>query len=303
MEVRLLQRDNMNDLIDQFLNYMRVERGVSENTIEAYGRDLRGLADFVEKEGASCKKIDINILTNYITYLSERLSRRSLARNISAIRTFFKFLVLEGVIQENPARFLEVPKVSKTLPGILNEHEIELLLNQPSASTPIGIRDKAMIELLYATGVRVSELVHLKISDVDLNVGYIKVKGKGAKERFVPIGEKAVSVLKEYIEKARSKFDKKRGSPYLFLNNRGKPFSRQGFWKMLKSYAKKAGIKKRITPHIIRHSFATHLIKNGADLRSVQMMLGHSDISTTQIYTHVDRSYLKEVYNRCHPRA
>jgi integrase/recombinase XerD len=303
MEVRLLQRDNINDLIDQFLNYMRVERGVSENTIEAYGRDLRGLADFVEKEGASCKKIDINILTNYITYLSERLSRRSLARNISAIRTFFKFLVLEGVIQENPARFLEVPKVSKTLPGILNEHEIELLLNQPSASTPIGIRDKAMIELLYATGVRVSELVHLKISDVDLNVGYIKVKGKGAKERFVPIGEKAVSVLKEYIEKARSKFDKKRGSPYLFLNNRGKPFSRQGFWKMLKSYAKKAGIKKRITPHIIRHSFATHLIKNGADLRSVQMMLGHSDISTTQIYTHIDRSYLKEVYNRCHPRA
>ncbi len=301
--MRLLQRDNMNDLIDQFLNYMRVERGVSENTIEAYGRDLRGLADFVEKEGASCKKIDINILTNYITYLSERLSRRSLARNISAIRTFFKFLVLEGVIQENPARFLEVPKVSKTLPGILNEHEIELLLNQPSASTPIGIRDKAMIELLYATGVRVSELVHLKISDVDLNVGYIKVKGKGAKERFVPIGEKAVSVLKEYIEKARSKFDKKRGSPYLFLNNRGKPFSRQGFWKMLKSYAKKAGIKKRITPHIIRHSFATHLIKNGADLRSVQMMLGHSDISTTQIYTHIDRSYLKEVYNRCHPRA
>ena len=301
--MRLLQRDNINDLIDQFLNYMRVERGVSENTIEAYGRDLRGLADFVEKEGASCKKIDINILTNYITYLSERLSRRSLARNISAIRTFFKFLVLEGVIQENPARFLEVPKVSKTLPGILNEHEIELLLNQPSASTPIGIRDKAMIELLYATGVRVSELVHLKISDVDLSVGYIKVKGKGAKERFVPIGEKAVSVLKEYIEKARSKFDKKRGSPYLFLNNRGKPFSRQGFWKMLKSYAKKAGIKKRITPHIIRHSFATHLIKNGADLRSVQMMLGHSDISTTQIYTHIDRSYLKEVYNRCHPRA
>ncbi len=293
----------MSDLIDQFLNYMRIERGVSENTIEAYGRDLRGLIDFIEKEGIPCQKINIHLLSNYIAYLSKRLSRRSLARNISAIRTFFKFLVLEGVIEENPARFLEVPKVSKTLPGILNEHEIELLLNQPSDSTPIGIRDKAMIELLYATGVRVSELVHLRISDVDLSVGYIKVKGKGSKERFVPIGEKAVSVLKEYINKARSKFDKKKGSPYLFLNNRGKPFSRQGFWKMLKSYAKKAGIKKRITPHIIRHSFATHLLKNGADLRSVQMMLGHSDISTTQIYTHIDRSYLKEVYNRCHPRA
>jgi len=303
MEVRLLQRDNISDLIDQFINYMRIERGVSENTIEAYSRDLRGLADFIKNKGISLKQINIDILTEYINHLSKRLSRRSLARSISAIRTFFKFLILEGIIHENPARFLEVPKISKTLPGILNEHEIELLLNQPSSSTPIGLRDKAMIELLYATGVRVSELVNLKLSDIDLNVGYIKVRGKGSKERFVPIGEKAISVLKEYIDKARAKFDKKKGSPYLFLNNRGKPFSRQGFWKILKAYARKAGVKKRITPHIIRHSFATHLLKNGADLRSVQMMLGHSDISTTQIYTHIDRSYLKEVYNRCHPRA
>ncbi len=301
--MRLLQRDDINDLIDQFLNYMRIERGVSENTIEAYSRDLKGLAGFIKERAISFEKIDIDLLTNYISYLSKRLSKRSLARNISAIRTFFKFLVLEGVIQENPARFLEVPKVSKTLPSILNEYEIELLLNQPSDSTPIGIRDRAMIELLYATGVRVSELVHLKITDVDLSGRYIKVRGKGAKERFIPISEKAVSVLKEYIDKARAKFDKKKGSPYLFLNNRGLPFSRQGFWKMLKSYAKKAGIKKKITPHIIRHSFATHLLRNGADLRSIQMMLGHSDISTTQIYTHIDRSYLKEVYNRCHPRA
>ena len=301
--MRLLQRDNISDLIDQFINYMRIERGVSENTIEAYSRDLRGLADFIKNKGISLKQINIDILTEYINHLSKRLSRRSLARSISAIRTFFKFLILEGIIHENPARFLEVPKISKTLPGILNEHEIELLLNQPSSSTPIGLRDKAMIELLYATGVRVSELVNLKLSDIDLNVGYIKVRGKGSKERFVPIGEKAISVLKEYIDKARAKFDKKKGSPYLFLNNRGKPFSRQGFWKILKAYARKAGVKKRITPHIIRHSFATHLLKNGADLRSVQMMLGHSDISTTQIYTHIDRSYLKEVYNRCHPRA
>lgn len=301
--MRFLQRDNISDLIEQFINYMRIERGVSENTIEAYSRDLRGLADFLEKKEVSLKEIDINILTEYVSQLSKRLSKRSLARNISAIRTFFKFLTLEGIIKDNPSRFLEVPKISKTLPGILNEHEIELLLNQPLINTPIGLRDKAMIELLYATGVRVSELVNLRLSDLDLNIGYIKVMGKGAKERFVPIGERAINILKEYIKKVRSKFDKERGSPYLFLNNRGKPFSRQGFWKMLREYAKKAGIKKKITPHIIRHSFATHLLKNGADLRSVQMMLGHSDISTTQIYTHIDRSYLKEVYNRYHPRA
>ncbi len=301
--MRLLQRDNLNDLIDQFINYIRIERGVSKNTIEAYSRDLKGFADFIAKNKFNLEKIDVAVLTEYINYLSAKLSRRSLARNISAIRTFFKFLVLEGIIQENPARLLEVPKVSKTLPGILNEHEIELLLNQPSLNSAIGIRDKAMLELLYASGLRVSELVNLKLSNLNMSIGYIKVMGKGSKERFVPIGEKAITALKRYMSIARSKFDKGKGSPYLFLNSRGKPFSRQGFWKLLKSYARKAGIKKRITPHIIRHSFATHLLQNGADLRSVQMMLGHSDISTTQIYTHVDRTYLKEVYNKYHPRA
>ena len=301
--MRLLQRDNLNDLIDQFINYMRIERGVSNNTIEAYSRDLRGFADFMTKKNLRLNRMDIHMLTEYINYLSKRLSRRSLARSISAIRTFFKFLVLEGIIQENPARLLEVPKVSRRLPGILNEREIELLLNQPSPLTSIGIRDKAMLELLYASGLRVSELVSLKLNNVNLKIGYIKVMGKGAKERFVPIGEKAITALKTYITRARSKFDKGRGSPYLFLNNRGKPFSRQGFWKLLKCYARKAGIKKRITPHVIRHSFATHLLQNGADLRSVQMMLGHSDISTTQIYTHIDRTYLKEVYKKYHPRA
>ncbi len=291
------------ELIDQFMIYLRIEKGASKNTLEAYKRDLNELADFLKEKDVSLNEIDIDMLSNYVKLLSKRLSRRSLARNISAIRTFFRFLVSEGILMENPARLLEVPKISKTLPGILNEHEIELLLNQPPISTPIGLRDKAMIELLYATGVRVSELVHLRINDMDFNNGYIKVMGKGSKERFIPVGEKALNIIKEYIKEARQKFDKKNGSPYLFLNNRGEPFTRQGFWKMLKSYAKKAGIKKRITPHIIRHSFATHLLKNGADLRSVQMMLGHSDISTTQIYTHIDRSYLKEVYNRCHPRA
>ena len=301
--MKLLQRDNLNDLMDQFISYMSIERGVSKNTIEAYSRDLRGFSDFIVKKNLKLTETDIHVLSEYINYLGERLSRRSLARNISAIRTFFKFLVLEGVIQENPARLLEVPRVSRKLPGILNEHEIELLLNQPSPTTPIGIRDRAMMELLYASGLRVSELVSLKINNVNLRIGYLKVMGKGTKERFVPIGRKAISALKTYMTMARAKFDKGRGSPYLFLNSRGKPFSRQGFWKLLKSYARKAGIKKRITPHIIRHSFATHLLQNGADLRSVQMMLGHSDISTTQIYTHVDRSYLKEVYKKYHPRA
>jgi len=301
--VRLLQRDNLNDLIDQFINYMRIERGVSNNTIEAYSRDLKEFADFIGKKTLPLSKVDIHILTEYITYLNKRISKRSLARNISAIRTFFKFLVLEGIIEENPARLLEIPKVSRKLPGILNEHEIELLLNQPSPTTPIGIRDRAMLELLYASGLRVSELVSLKLNNVNLRIGYIKVMGKGSKERFVPIGEKAITALKTYMSSARAKFDKGRRSLYLFLNSRGKPFSRQGFWKLLKSYAKKAGINKKITPHIIRHSFATHLLQNGADLRSVQMMLGHSDISTTQIYTHIDRTYLKEVYKKYHPRA
>ena len=293
---------NLKGLIEQFMSYLRIERGASDNTLEAYKRDLNELSDFLEKKNISLNEVDIDILSSYIRLLSKRLSRRSLARNISAIRTFFRFLVSEGILDENPARLLEVPKISKTLPGILNENEIELLLNQPPISTPIGLRDKAMMELLYATGVRVSELVHLKINDIDFNTGYIKVMGKGSKERFVPVGKKALTIIKEYMRKARERFDKK-GSPYLFLNNRGEPFTRQGFWKMLKAYAKKAGIRKRITPHVIRHSFATHLLKNGADLRSVQMMLGHSDISTTQIYTHIDRGYLKEVYNRCHPRA
>lgn len=301
--MRLLQRDNLSDLIDQFTNYMRIERGVSNNTIEAYSRDLRGFADFIARKSLKLNKIDIYKLTEYVRYLSKRLSRRSLARNISAIRTFFKFLVLEGVIEQNPARLLEFPKVSRRLPGILNEREIELLLNQPSSLTPIGMRDKAMLELLYASGLRVSELVDLRLNNLNLNVGYLKVIGKGSKERFVPIGEKAVTAIKMYVTSARPRFDKGRGSPYLFLNNRGQPFSRQGFWKLLKCYARKAGIKKRITPHVIRHSFATHLLQNGADLRSVQMMLGHSDISTTQIYTHIDRGYLKEVYKKYHPRA
>lgn len=301
--MRLLQRNNLNDLIDQFINYIRIERGVSKNTIDAYSRDLRGFADFVTEKRVRLNNVNIDILTEYVNQLSTKLSKRSLARNISAIRTFFKFLVLEGVIRDNPSRLLEIPKISRTLPGILNQHEIELLLNQPSPSTYIGVRDRAMLELLYASGLRVSELVTLRLSDVNLEIGYVKIMGKGSKERLVPIGEKAIEALKEYLSKARAKFDKRKGSPYFFLNNRGKPFSRQGFWKLLKCYAKKAGIKKRITPHIIRHSFATHLLENGADLRSVQMMLGHSDISSTQIYTHIDRTYLKEVYKKYHPRA
>jgi len=301
--LKFSQKYNLDNLIDQFINYMRVEKGVSKNTIDAYSRDLRRFADFIINRKIKLDKVNVDILTSYIAWLNIKFSKRSLARNISAIRTFFKFLVSEGIIQDNPSRLLELPKMSRILPDVLNHDEIKLLLNQPSSSTYIGIRDKAMLELLYASGLRVSELINLRVNDINLNIGYIKVMGKGSKERFIPIGEKAIDAVKEYISKARIRLDKKRGSPYLFLNNRGKPFSRQGFWKLLKYYANKAGIRKRITPHIIRHSFATHLLENGADLRSVQMMLGHADISTTQIYTHVDKSYLKEVYKKYHPRA
>ncbi len=300
--MKLLQRQSMDDLIEQFLSYMITEKGASENTVSAYEKDLRKLKSFVEEKGEDIRRIDTGMLTEYVNYLSCRISKRSLARNISAIRTFFKFLVLEGIISDNPSRFLEIPKVSKPLPNILSKHEIELLLEQPDPSKERGIRDRAMLELLYATGLRASELVKLRLEDVNLDVGYVKVMGKGLKERFVPVGKKAICALKQYINGARRKFDRN-GSPYLFLNNRGKPFTRQGFWKMVKLYARKAGINKKITPHVIRHSFATHLLENGADLRSVQLMLGHSDISTTQIYTHLDRSYMKNVYKRCHPRA
>lgn len=226
-----------------------------------------------------------------------------MVRNLVALRTFFKFLIQEGILEANPVEEIESPKMTKTLPDILSLKEVEQLLEQPSPGTPLGVRDRAMLELLYATGMRVSELTRLPINQVNLEGGYVLVYGKGSKERVVPLGKEAMRWVAQYLNTAREKLCKGKESSFLFVNRSGKEMSRQRFWKTLKAYGQKAGIRKRITPHLLRHSFASHLLERGADLRSVQMMLGHADISTTQIYTHVTGERLKRVHQRYHPRG
>ena len=243
-----------------------------------------------------------------ISYIGEKRSQlapRSLARNLVSIRMFYRFLVSEGKIDSNPARLLGIPKLYQHLPDILSRDEMEALLLQPDTTAIMGKRDKAILELLYATGLRVTELIGLKMTNINLKVGYVRTIGKGSKERIIPMGTKAIDSLNGYLTRGRPSFLKKdpaKAGPYLFLNSRGKPMTRQGLWKIIKNYALKAGITKTVTPHTVRHSFATHLLEGGADLRSVQIMLGHSDISTTQIYTHVARERLKEIHEKYHPR-
>jgi integrase/recombinase XerD len=231
------------------------------------------------------------------------LSTKTVVRNVVAIRTFFKFLIQEGFLEFNPVEGLESPKVAKTLPKILSLKEVEQLLEQPNPQTPLGTRDRAMLELLYATGMRVSELTQLPTHQINLEGGYVLVYGKGSKERIVPLGKEAMKWVDLYLKTAREKLAKGRESPTLFINRSGRGMSRQQVWKTLKAYGQRAGIRKRITPHLLRHSFASHLLERGADLRSVQMMLGHVDISTTQIYTHVTGERLKKVHQRYHPRG
>jgi integrase/recombinase XerD len=295
-------RVKMDRLADEFINYLRIELGVADNTVLAYSRDLTKFFEFLEKQKLSPLEISHAQIADYTSLIGRHLSSRSVARNISAVRSFFRFLVSEGKIQNNPTRLIETPRVSMRLPGVLSRAEVELLLSQPDISRPIGQRDLAMLEILYATGLRVSELVNLKTQDLNLEAGYVRTLGKGSKERVIPMGEKAVAAVKEYLSGARPRLTKTANSPYLFLTLRGRPMTRQGFWKIIKKYGQKALIKKRLTPHSIRHSFASHLLDAGADLRSVQVMLGHADISTTQIYTHVSRERLKDVHQKCHPR-
>ncbi len=289
-------------LADQFTNHLRVERGLADNTIEAYSRDLTRFLQFLVKTKLSPFDIAQENITDYIATLQGNLSVRSIARNLSALKMFFRFLVSDGKIKGNPARRLGVPKLPQRLPEVLTVHEVEILLSQPTVSTHQGQRDKTMLELLYATGLRVSELVGLRVSNINLEAGYVRTVGKGSKERMIPMGEKALESLRFYLSDGRIGLLKKRSSPYLFLNSRGRPLTRQGFWKIIKRYRTMAGIKKEITPHILRHSFATHLLEGGADLRSVQIMLGHADISTTQIYTHITRERLKQIHEKYHPR-
>lgn len=290
------------DLADQFIHYLRVERGLAANTVEAYSRDLIRFLAFLKERGLSPAEASRDHIAEHVAGLGRTLSLRSIARNISAIKMFFRFLANENIIESNPARLVETPRLGRKLPEVLGAEEVDALLAQPDRESPKGERDHAMLELLYATGLRVSELVRLKVLDVNLEAGYVRTIGKGSKERLVPMGAKAVQAIREYLSQSRMQHARHTNSPVLFLNLRGKAMTRQGFWKIIKQYGQKANISKRITPHSIRHSFASHLLESGADLRSVQVMLGHEDISTTQIYTHVTRERLKELHEKCHPR-
>ncbi|HSR12162.1 MAG TPA: site-specific tyrosine recombinase XerD, partial [Thermodesulfobacteriota bacterium] len=288
--------------IDRYLHHLAVEKGLSRNTLESYSRDLQGYArSFRARGGSDAEELTPQDVLSYLKEARARgLSARSTGRAISALRGFHKFLLQEGAAGENPLRRLRSPRVAPRLPSVLGPGEIEDLLRQPDAATPLGVRDRAMLELLYASGLRVSELIHLTVNDLNLEVGYVRTRGKGSKERIVPIGKAAGDAVKAYLEGPRLSFG--RSAAALFVGRRGKGLTRQGFWKILKGYALKAGISRRITPHTLRHSFATHLLERGADLRSVQSMLGHSDISTTQVYTHVSREHLKQVHRDFHPR-
>ncbi len=289
-------------LIDQFINHLRVERGLSDNTIQSYSRDLIRFFQFLGNRNLSPHLVTQDDIVEYISTLAGVLSARSAARNISALKMFFRFLVSDGKLKSSPARLLGTPKLGHRLPEVLSPGEVELLLSKPDVSRRLGQGDKAMLEVLYATGLRVSELVGLNISNINLEAGFVRTIGKGSKERMVPMGAKAMEALKDYLTDGRVVLLKNKSSPSLFLNARGRHMTRQGFWKIIKQYGVVAGIKKEITPHILRHSFASHLLERGADLRSVQVMLGHADISTTQIYTHITRERLKKVHEKCHPR-
>jgi integrase/recombinase XerD len=298
-------RHRAKTMLDQFLHYLTVEKGLSDNTIEAYHHDVgRFLGHLREKEIQDFSRVDRVNLRAFLAGLRRQgLSTRSIARNQAALRTFFRFLLLEGILESNPAEDLESPKTDRNLPEILTLREVEELLEQPDLKTPLGIRDRAMLETLYATGIRVSELIQLSIHQVNLEGGYALIYGKGSKERIVPLGSEAIQWITHYVQGVRMGLLRGKESPSLFLGRSGKGMSRQRFWKSLKGYGQKAGIRKRMSPHLLRHSFASHLLERGADLRSVQMLLGHADISTTQIYTHVTGERLKKVHKKYHPRG
>ncbi len=290
----------MQDLIDDFLNYLSVERNLSQNTIISYSKDLNSYISFLEDQRTeSLDKTTRSDITDFMLKQKESgLSTNSIIRSLAAIKSFYRFLLREGKILSDPTDMLESPKIYKHIPESLSILEVQRLLEQPKSKDKIGIRDRAILETMYAAGLRCSELVDLKLDDVDLDVGYLRCFGKGGKQRIIPIGKKAVLAIKRYLEKVRGSIR----SPYLFLNRQKNRLSRQSIWKIIKKYVRSANIKLKVKPHTLRHSFATHLLQRGADLRFVQELLGHSDISTTQIYTHIDKDRLKAIHKRYHPR-
>ncbi len=290
--------------IDSYLTYLRDVRRLSANTVESYARDLEALAAFAERRKVAVERLDRRDLEAFVrSLMSSGLSPRSVARSVACIRGFYRFVALEHRDQQSPAQDLRAPRAWASLPRFLDLEEVDRLLAQPEVATPRGLRDKALIEVLYASGMRVSELVGLKPGDLNLDEGYITCTGKGDKQRMVPIGQTAAEWVRRYMRDGRPHLLHRRTSPWLFVNARdGGPLSRVGFWKVLKEYGIKAGISRDISPHVLRHSFATHLLERGADLRAIQVMLGHADLSTTQIYTHVLEARLRAVYDRFHPR-
>ena len=299
----------MEPTIHMFLSYLRVEKGLAQNTILAYGRDLKKFAQFLRKRHRQrLEDADRDDVVDFLASLyKEKLDSRSVARYLVSLRGLYKFALAEGLVETDPTENLESPKVRNSLPTYLRVDEIDKLLQAPNPATPIGLRDRAMLEVLYSTGLRVSELLNLRIADIDARMGCVRCIGKGDKERLVPIGRKALEAVEVYLAQGRPKFARPSSPPphnqVLFLTSIGRRLSRVGIWKILHDYGMRLGLRGRLTPHKLRHSFATHLLEGGADLRSVQLMLGHADISTTQIYTHVVEERLKQIYKAHHPRA
>ncbi|WP_289020094.1 site-specific tyrosine recombinase XerD [uncultured Desulfobacter sp.] len=294
----------MHELADAYMDYLTIEKGLSVNSITAYGTDLASYINYLSDNGIEeIRDADTTAILGWLVYLTRQgLSAKSRARYLVSIRGFYKYLAAEKLITANPLKDIDIPKTGRHLPGVISVNEVEALLNACEPTTPKGQRNLAMMEIMYGAGLRVSELVFLKVVDVNLDAGLVRVMGKGAKERIVPIGSKAKDAARLWLDQGRPMALKQLSSDFLFIARAGQPMTRQAFWKIIKKYALVAGIVRPISPHTLRHSFATHLIEGGADLRSVQTMLGHSDISTTQIYTHISREYLIKMHHEFHPR-
>ncbi len=290
-------------LLKDFLSYLSLERALSSNTVKAYENDINKFFNYLDARSINFDNVRRDIISDFLWEQREQgMEATTVARNLVALKMFFRFLLREGYIQDDPTLALESPRLWKRLPQTLSVDEVERILNIIPDGEPQYIRDRAIVEVLYASGLRISELVNLTLKDINLDVGFLRCRGKGGKERIVPLGKKAIQAVRKYFRHSRSYYLKK-PSEYIFLNRSGNKLSRQSCWKIIKKYARLAGIKKRISPHTLRHSFATHLLERGAQLRAVQEMLGHADISTTQIYTHIDREYLKQIHKKYHPRG
>ncbi len=290
-------------LLKDFLSYLSLERALSSNTVKAYENDINKFFNYLHARGINFDNVRRDIISDFLWEQREQgMEATTVARSLVALKMFFRFLLREGYIEDDPTLALESPRLWKRLPQTLSVDEVERILNIIPDGEPQYIRDRAIVEVLYASGLRISELVNLTLKDINLDVGFLRCRGKGGKERIVPLGKKAIQAVRKYFRHSRSYYLKK-PSEYIFLNRSGNKLSRQSCWKIIKKYARLAGIKKRISPHTLRHSFATHLLERGAQLRAVQEMLGHADISTTQIYTHIDREYLKQIHKKYHPRG